>query len=216
MKKISLVFILSLVFTMAISGAGNTAALNDLVTVPTADMLNYQFSISGAFSPDRGEIEGVYLLDTALETGGIMEFNQKPFQDNYDIGPVIKLLLAEEEHNQPALAAGLENSDIYLVLSKNLGYGLRGHLGVGNGNLDGLFLGVNKIINPVKVDISEGESSGENRENSNNFPPVNLMAEYSNEEINLGARMNLDKNLYFDIGVINTLEDVRVGFTAAF
>ncbi|MFW6308745.1 MAG: hypothetical protein ACOC1S_01875, partial [bacterium] len=120
MKKISLVFILSLVFTMAISGAGNTAALNDLVTVPTADMLNYQFSISGAFSPDRGEIEGVYLLDTALETGGIMEFNQKPFQDNYDIGPVIKLLLAEEEHNQPALAAGLENSDIYLVLSKNL------------------------------------------------------------------------------------------------
>lgn len=210
MKKLFLSFTVALAFILVFSSSGTAAALEDLVTVPTAEVLSYQGSISGVASPDRGEVEGVYSLNPDLEIGGVLRYNQN--RENHNLGPLIKLALSEEEQKQPAIATGIKNSDIYLVLSKNLGYGIRGHMGSGNGRYNGLFLGINKIINPVEVEINEGESEGNL---NNSIPPINLMAEYVDQEINLGMRTNLTNNLYLDLGVLN-LEDLRAGVTVAF
>ena len=214
MKKNILIFtgILVLIFTMSFGTLA--VSLNDVVTVPTADITGYQGLISSSVNSDTAEIEGIYRLNSNLEVGGVLDFYDKPFEDNNELGPVVKLLLSPEKGNTPAVAAGIENEAMYLVLSKDLGYGWHTHMGVGNENYDGFFVGVNKVINPeVNVNISENEDSTAEKDSS--MPPMKLMAEYVNKDINLGLRMNLKNSIYLDFGVLD-LDKFQAGVSVGF
>ena len=207
MKKLMLMGIAILLLILLFSVAGEAVELNNLVTLPTADVMTYQGAVGGEITPDKKEVELAYKLDSRLEVGGVLNL----YDNSYEIGPLVKLAMTPETKNQPAISAGIKNRDMYLVFSKTLKYGFRGHMGIGNGKYEDLFIGINKIINPVTVELSDGHKNN----NSPSFPPMNLMAEYVDDAINLGVRMNLKKSYYVDIGIMD-LNEIKAGFSFAF
>lgn len=175
----------------------------DLISVPTADLNPGRALIRGeiTFSSSR-IIEGVFNINPKLEVGGIIELDRK---DKAELGVRAKTLLAEETATEPAISAGIKMKDLFFVLSKNLGYGFRGHLGLGNGNLNGVFLGFSKVLNPVSI---QGK-------NYRSLPAMILMGEYIDEQVNLGVRFNLQDNLKFDTALVN-LNSIKLGLGYSF
>jgi len=175
----------------------------DLISVPTADLNPGRALIRGeiTFSSSR-IIEGVFNINPKLEVGGIIELDR---EDKAELGVRAKTLLAEETATEPAISAGIKMKDLFFVLSKNLGYGFRGHLGLGNGNLNGVFLGFSKVLNPVSI---QGK-------NYRSLPAMILMGEYIDEQVNLGVRFNLQDNLKFDTALVN-LNSIKLGLGYSF
>lgn len=175
----------------------------DLISVPTADLNPGRALIRGeiTFSSSR-IIEGVFNINPKLEVGGIIELDRK---DKAELGVRAKTLLAEETATEPAISAGIKMKDLFFVLSKNLGYGFRGHLGLGNGNLNGVFLGFSKVLNPVSI---QGK-------NYRSLPAMILMGEYIDEQVNLGVRFNLQENIKFDTALVN-LNSIKLGLGYSF
>ncbi len=170
----------------------------DLINIPTADLTAGKGLIQGeiTFSSSR-IIEGVFNVNPRLEVGGMIELDSR---DRAELGIRAKTLLAEETSGEPAISAGIKMKDLYFVLSKNLGYGFRGHLGLGNGELSGVFLGFSKVLNPVTI---QGN-------NYRSVPAMVLMGEYLNKQINLGVRFNLQDNLKLDTALVN-LKALKLG-----
>ena len=201
------------VLLLVSTGSISAAVVNNLVTTPTADITAFQRVISAEVYSGRSKrAEFVYRIDPTLELGAILDLPASGHSD-YNLGPKAKLLLAPEAPNQPAIAAGIQNRDIYLTLSKDLTYGIRGHAGIGNGRFSNFFIGVNKVINSGNVSIRDAAEAEEQTSSFN--PPVNIMAEYVDREINLGVRTNIERHIYLELGVLD-LKDFKAGISVAF
>lgn len=198
MKKLFYFYSLILFFLIIFSLINNinVEAEGQLISIPTANIGSKQGYIRGVISANFiEEIEAYFMVQPALKLGGALTFKGK--NNNYLPELRIKTLLVPETKEQAAIAAGLKDKDLYLVASKNLAQGYRGHLGLGNGNFAGLFIGVNKLINSVSVRTSKEDSL------SLKMPPINLMAEYRQEKLNLGARFYIKPSFNFDLALIN-------------
>lgn len=194
-KKSLLVMIL--VFVLVVSVNISVLAVGKLINIPTADLAGGKGAVYGEMRLDSfRQIGGVYTVTPELEAGGIISFND----DNTELGLQAKTIFGRESTNEPAIAAGIRENDLYFVVSKNIGMGFRGHLGVGNGTLDGLFIGFNKVVNPVNV----------SRDDQASIPAIDLMVEYVDRKMNIGARMNLQQDLRFDLSLVN-LKHLRLG-----
>lgn len=201
MKKLLLVLILVIIMVGVVSTG--VLAMDKLINIPTADLAGGQGAIHGEMTLNSvRQIEGVYNLTPQLEVGGIMRFIDS---DQAKLGALAKVILSRENEKEPAISAGIRMSDIYFVISKNMGMGFRGHLGIGNGELRGLFFGFNKVVNPVNIS-KDGQPS---------LPVINLMGEYIDQNLNVGARINLQQNIKFDISVVN-LDSLKLGLGYTF
>lgn len=178
-------------------------ANNNLLTVPTASVGRnaYIYGEMDFSDPLRKQIEMAYTINPQIEVGALL----KEKDSSAKLALVGKTVLAEETVNTPSVAVGIKNNDLYFVSSKYLGWNVNGHLGIGNGDLSGLFLGFNMLINPVS--IGQG--------NSSTMPPVSLIAEYANEGVNLGLRMRLQENMKFDIGLLS-MDTLKLGLGYSF
>lgn len=203
-------FIISLLI-LILSHTARAGTVHELVEAPTADMGSEQASLTAEITENRGLMEGIYLLDEKVEVG-IQIYSGE--NNNLKPGALVKFLVLEENEGQPALAVGLRRKDLYLAASKDLGYNIRGHAGIGDGHYGGIFAGINKVINPADITITE-EDEGGSPDYLNNLPPVNLMAEYLDQEINLGARFNFYPDLYFDLHLLN-FDTPRAGMSYTF
>jgi hypothetical protein len=108
--------------------------------------------------------------------------------------PLLKLRLVGESSDMPAVAVGLEDEALYVAASKRLSArGARAHVGFGSGRFDGLFAGVDLVLNPVA--ISSGRSSG--------FPVTTVIGEYVGGSFNVGARFEVAKGLALSLGLLD-------------
>ncbi|MFP4661357.1 MAG: hypothetical protein ACLFPF_04130 [Halanaerobiales bacterium] len=188
MKKI-LSSILGIVLILVLSV--NVMAVDKLLTVPFADITGGTGYIYGEMVGNSyRQFEGAYNVNSRVSAGGIISFIDN---EETDLGFLLKGVLLEETEDRPMVSVGLRMKDLYLVSSKNIGMGIRGHVGIGDGDIDGLFIGFNKVINPLT--ISQGDSA--------TLPVMNLMGEYVNEQINLGLRMTLQDNMKVDLGLLD-------------
>lgn len=95
----------------------------------------------------------------------------------------------------PGLALGVEDMgdrerrSCYAVASKTLPFGFRFHLGMGNGHFDGVFAGVEKTLNPLRMQGGK-----------NSFPVTTLIAEFDGTKMNYGLRMALLTGMKLDAG----------------
>lgn len=184
----------------------NVMAMDKLITVPVAELVGNKGFISGEIiGSSHRNLEGLYNISPSTAVGGVIKFNESRKNNNTELGVLAKLRLTEENEVQPVISAGLYMEDLYIVASKNLGYGFRGHFGMGNNNFGGLFLGFNKVLNPVS--ISQGDKPS--------LPIINLKGEYINEKVNFGVQMNLQDNMKINLGIID-FDELKVGLGYAF
>lgn len=165
---------------------------NALMSIPTADVSRYgDLTIGYSQAGKRTVLGAVCGITDDLEIGISALARDK---SSVRFSGSVKASMKDETSRQPALALGLTNDSVYAVASKQLfkSPGLRGHIGFGAGDLNGLFLGLTKILNPVSV-----SPPGKGWE----VPVITFMAEMVRRELNFGARFDFTPDLKVDIGV---------------
>jgi hypothetical protein len=106
-----------------------------------------------------------------------------------------KFSLKQETLLLPAVAVGIEDlagtntRSVYAVVSKMLPYGFRVHLGAGSGRFEGMFGGIEKVLNPTKI-----------RKKPSGFPVTSVLAEWDGKTMNYGLRLRLARGLRLDAG----------------
>ncbi|MFW5986293.1 MAG: hypothetical protein ACOCQH_02925, partial [Halanaerobiales bacterium] len=195
MKKFFLVLSLIFVLLAAVSTIGGAATINDLVEVPTASLMTPQYIATGEIFTDYKKIE-VVTRYSGVEFGGNVKF----LKDNStEVGMIGKIPLIAETDNKPAVLMGVKDRALYVVASKDLGNNTGVHVGIGNHQLSGVFVGINKVINSGAVSINEDQQQGKN----NYLPPVNLMAGYADGKFNCGVHVNIQQNVYFKFALLD-------------
>ncbi|MBM7622920.1 YjbH domain-containing protein [Sporohalobacter salinus] len=208
-KELNIIIITLIVGAMLIT-TGNAFAVtafeggfSGLIKTPTANVLPYNKAAVGYQHTDSANLASFnYGVYDSFELGLTNYWYDEDEVEDDDLFLNAKLQLMQENNNQPAAAMGVVNEDFYGVVSQNLDYGLRGHIGLGDGDFDGLFAGISKTLNPVTIS-SEGK-------NQTQIPVTTLMMEYIDEEFNAGARLKLTPQLNFNLA-LEDLSDLSAG-----
>ncbi len=163
-----------------------------LLLAPSADTLG-QGSFAIGYSR-LGIRDCVYIgagIMPNLEVG----LGSRGFKDGATVYPMLKLRLLGEAADMPAVAIGLEGQALYVAASKRLmSSGPRAHVGFGTGRLNGIFIGVDHVLNPVTISGGTGFQA----------PITTVMGEYVGGSFNIGARFEFSKGLSFSIGLLDT------------
>ena len=208
-RMVTVVVFCLLIMVLPLVETTEAAVMNDLVVAPTADIISHQSAAALEVHTNyKYEFEFVYRLDPRLELGGVFSLYESEYIDN-QIGPSVKYNFMEEGPENPAVSAGIKNRDLYVVMSMHLLDNLRAHAGIGDGRYNSLFIGFNTVYNPGQVQIGDVEGG------QSPAPPINFMFEYVNRSVNCGARINLDQNMYIDLGLLN-FQDFKAGFSVGF
>lgn len=184
--------------------AHSTFGGTNLVALPTSSILppgGYSVGVH-YLEDDWTKIQFEIGLFRCLQVGAVADL----VHGEYETGATIKYQLVPERMGAFGLAIGLEDighekTTSYMVASQTLPkYGIRWHLGVGAGALDGFFIGANKVFNSIKV--VEGKK--------NPWPRVIVIGEYDTSGLNIGARIDLSGGFFFDLAVVN-LDTYTIG-----
>ncbi|NMB47005.1 MAG: YjbH domain-containing protein [Firmicutes bacterium] len=145
-----------------------------VLTLPTADALAAgDLSLSYHLEAGDGIGSLAYGLTDNIEVGLLTDTK------GTDLGLHAKAVLSQEDSSLPGVAVGLCDDSLYMVASKRLASAsVRGHVGVGTGDYNGLFLGVSKMLNAVTVDSGLKNTS---------MPATLLAVEYVRGGFNIGA-----------------------------
>ena len=184
-----------------------------LIFVPTADVIGMgEFNVGGALA----QLEGVDANWISANVGLLPQLEVGATRMKPEGGDAETMVNAKFRLAQPTLTAttisvgAIDITDqvdrsLYAVLSHDLSVvtmlggedftNPRVHVGIGGGQLNGLFAGA-QITYDDKVE---------------------LMAEYDTEDINLGARLLLSKTFKATVAALNGFSDFGVGaaFTSA-
>ncbi len=155
-----------------------------------------------------------YGLISDLEIGlSVMDYDDdRPWRDGGETYVTIrgKYRLLRETASAPALAIGIqdigeEDLDVspYLVISKNLGtdLGVDGYLGVGGGEIDGIFGGLSKTFR-----ISPSQRGG------NNLSRIQLILEFDSDNMNLASKFQIGQRTKINFGFYD-MENWVIGLT---
>ncbi|SJZ47483.1 YjbH domain-containing protein [Selenihalanaerobacter shriftii] len=207
-KKMNLVMMVTLCLVLGLgsSALALTATQNGfsgLVTIPTADIQQTGDLTLGYEVVENGDVMLLnYGVDDNIELGLTGYWYDNNLQDD-DVVLNAKMQFMEENKKQPALAMGLTDEDLYITASKNFNYyGLRGHIGIGNGRFDGIFAGLSKTLNPVSISDS--------KQNQFKMPVTTLMLEYNDHDLNAGAKFKLNSQFDFNVAVTD-MSDLSAG-----
>ncbi len=201
MKRSTYVILMAVIVIFITSVSIGAAGMDKLVSIPTADLIKNRGFIRAEVSSDSKKlVEASFLAQPRFEVGGRISL-----EDSNELGVLAKIALVEGSNDQPAVAAGMSDESLYLVGSHNFAYGLRGHLGYGNDDIEGFFVGISKTINPVSFQVDEEKG----------LPPINLSAEYINDQVNLGVKVDFKQTLTLELGLMD-LKDVKGGLVFRF
>ncbi len=191
--------ILTLTCILLMMNAGPAAAapaLNGMtgeITTPSADVLHTgQFSLGYYRFADGNSRAFDASIACRWEIGAV-NFNYDNHTSTSHLN--VKYALARETLLKPGLAIGAEDiggdgkRSLYAVMSKQLPFGYRLHMGIGNGRFSGPFGAVEKTLTPL-----HGLSS------NNVFPATTLIVECDGRGMNYGARMAIVPGVKLDAG----------------
>lgn len=203
----TMVMILALLVSVSQISFAATSQLGEtgLLMAPSADTLGQGSFVIGYSR--LGLTDCVYVgagIIPNLEVG----LGSKGFRDGATVYPMLKLRLLGEAQDVPAVAVGLEGQALYVAASKRLmSSGPRAHVGFGTGRFNGIFVGVDHILNPVTISSGTGFQA----------PITTVMGEYVGGKFNIGARFDFSKGLSFSIGLLDTSHvSAGVSFTTKF
>ncbi|MFZ5925576.1 MAG: hypothetical protein ACOYW4_10060 [Bacillota bacterium] len=176
-----------------------------LLLAPSADTLGANY-----FTIGYGRLKLVNIISVGVGLTPNLEIGvgSAGFDGGASAYPLLKLRLIGESRDMPAIAVGLEDQALYIAASKRLATrGPRLHVGFGAGRFEGLFAGVDQVLNPVSISGRKGAG----------FPTTTLIGEYVGGSFNLGARFDLSGGFNFNIALLdlNTLS-AGVSFRARF
>lgn len=168
-----------------------------LVLAPSADTLGANYFTIGY---GRLKLANIISIGVGLTPNLEIGVGSVGFNGGASAYPLLKLRLIGESRDMPAIAVGLEGQALYIAASKRLAArGPRVHVGFGAGRFEGLFAGVDQVLNPVSI-------SGPGRKGAE-FPTTTLIGEYVGGAFNLGARFDLSGGFDFNVALLdlNTL-----------
>ena len=189
-----LVFGLGLLFavTTVSMGAGVLGGTDLMITPTTSTLSPNNLGIAVNFlEGDNSYFNFDFGLAKDLELG-LAAYNY-PNETKLTVRGKFKLL--QEHGDTPGLAIGIQDlgQDIispYLVLSKNFSEaGIDGYIGVGGGDYDGIFGGINKAF------ILDHTSSQLNR--------VDLYLEADTHGLNIGTKLGIGSQTKINFGLVN-------------
>jgi hypothetical protein len=188
----------------------------DLMSAPSAATLNAN-SAGFALNFAEGDVTFFNLdfgLIPDLEVGlSVMNIdNDRPWRNEDETYITLrgKFRLLRETSSAPALAIGIQDigeKDLdvspYLVISKNLGQDLDvdGYLGVGGGEIDGIFGGLSKTFN-----ISPAQRGG------NNLSKIQLILEFDSDNMNFASKFHIGSRANINFGFYD-MENWVMGVT---
>lgn len=188
----------------------------DLMITPSAATLSPN---SAGFALNFAEGDATcfnldYGLISDLEIGlSVLNYDDdRPRRDGGETYVTIrgKYRLLRETASAPALAIGIqdigeEDLDVspYIVISKNLGPDLDvdGYLGVGGGQIDGIFGGLSKTFK-----ISPAQRGG------NNLSKIQLILEFDSDNMNLAGKFHIGPRTKINFGFYD-MENWVMGIT---
>ncbi|MGQ9779279.1 MAG: hypothetical protein ACUVRM_05295 [Bacillota bacterium] len=192
-----LAFLMVAVFFLACprrAAAYGRFGASDLMYIPTGGTLNQDaYGLYLNFSPGLAVLGGDLGLVPDLELGATVFIRE----DREAASLRFKYHLLHEKQDGFGLAVGVQDVgkgviSPYVVAGKTLAPGLQGYLGLGGGEIAGIFFGLSKTLTR-----REGGS---------------FFVEYDSRRLNLGGRFKLQDGLGLDVGVVG-LEDLAVGLS---
>jgi len=176
-----------------VAAAPSVYGSTGMIANPSADVLREgQFSLGYFHFQDKTNGSFEINLADRLEIGlARIHYDSRGTDTVFNA----KYSLLSESLLAPGLAVGVENGfhggqrSLFAVASKGLPFGLRLHVGAGNGRFDGAFAGLEKTWNPV------GAVTG-----NNVFPATTLLLEFDGRRMNYGARLALLPGLKMNAG----------------
>ena len=210
MRKITLAIVIvcwtQLLLATSASAAPSTTGSTGMIRIPTADVLQIgHFAAGYYYWRDHGAAVAAVGLPAGIEVSAAAPwYNGGSAQWNVNA----KINLANESLLKPAISIGIEDlggqqqQSFYGVISKALPFGIRVHLGVGNGRFSGAFGAIEKVLNPHSV-----------RKKAVGFPVTSIIVEMDGRKTNYGARMKLARGLRLDAGWLGREERLYLGLT---
>ncbi|MBP1764354.1 MAG: protein of unknown function rane lipoprotein [Firmicutes bacterium] len=190
----------------AAAAAPTVYGTTGMIGNPSADVLrDGQFSLGYFRMEDTTTGTLAVSVAEGLEVGAANFHNTRQGSDTL---LNVKYSLLSEQLLKPGLAIGAENSihggqrSLFAVASKGLPFGMRIHVGAGNGRFDGVFAGLEKTWNPLSAVTG-----------NNVFPATTLLLEFDGHRMNYGARLALLPGLKMDAGWYNHHFYTGVTFT---
>jgi len=179
--------------------AATVTGSSGLVTLPTADVLP-----AGAFEVGGRYVDERLGLTAAFGAYGDLEVGVNTLEDGtgaLDLGVFLKGVLLHESASSPGIAVGYESGHGYIVASKRVAPRVRLHAAYLFGDDPGPAAGVAYSVSTASV-----TSSGVPR------PATTLIAEYTPEGLNAGARLLVGTAATLDMGLID-LKHPTAGLT---
>jgi hypothetical protein len=205
-SRVALFVSIGLLFVCGVALAKGAMGGTGLFNIPSADVvgtggltLGYrQWGGDGLATLNYGFLDNLEVGASTLN----------PQEGGTELLGHVKLQLAPEDRDMPALAVGLQGDSYYVAASKELYHGLRGHVGLGSGRFDGLFMGASVVLNPVSITTDK---------NSWSLPVATVMAEYDGEHPNVGLKLGFTPELELSLAAKDLKElNLGVGFTTRF
>ena len=209
LRKIALWIILcwvQLLLATSAFASPSTTGSTGMIRIPTADVLQTgHFAAGYYYWRDHGAAVAALGLPAGIEISAAAPwYNGNSAQWNVNA----KINLTQESLLTPGVSVGIEDmggqqqQSFYGVVSKSLPFGLRVHLGVGNGRFRGAFGALEKVLNPHSL-----------RKKASGFPVTSIIVEMDGRKMNYGARMSLARGLRLDAGWLGREERIYLGLT---
>lgn len=197
-SKIAIVFLI-IVGVLAFLQPAD-AADTDLILTPTAGIIENQGAVGAERKGSYTRIYGLFRIENFIEIGGqVRDESPEP-----ELGILLKTRLIAEGDGRPDIAVGIRGRSLYAVGSLSFYENTRGHFGLSDSSMGGIFFGIDHVINPYDVQIVGEDGNGMR------LPRTRIMAEYLDESFNFGARMNLTPELSVELSLLD-LSDAKVG-----
>ncbi len=197
-SKIAIVFLIVLAVLAFLQPAD--AADSDLILTPTAGIIENQGAVGAERIGSDTRIYGLFKLENFIEIGGqVIDKPQEP-----ELGILLKTRLIAEGDGRPDIAVGIRGRSLYAVGSLTFHENTRGHFGLSDSSMGGIFFGIDHVINPHDVQIVGEDGNGMR------LPRTRVMAEYIDEAFNFGARMNITPELSVELSLLDT-SNAKVG-----
>ena len=203
LSKVAIIFLIVMAVLAFIKPVD--AVDSDLILTPTAGIIENQGVVGVDRIRSRTRIYSLFKLENFIEIGG--QVINSP-QDT-ELGILLKTRLIAEGEGRPDIAVGIRGRSLYAVSSLTFFENTRGHFGLADSSMGGIFFGIDHVINPYDVQITDEE------ENGMVLPRTRIMAEYIDESFNFGARMNVTPELTFELSLLN-ISDAKVGVNFSF
>lgn len=200
-KRTLLVLLALIVFSLGggtMVEAKGVFGSTDLIYIPTNRTLSPgKYSLGAHVNEhNRGKVQIDLGLVKDFELGAAVDL----YRHANELSVRFKYRLIPETRDSFGLALGIQDigkDDFspYVVIGHQLApYDLRWNVGIGGGELGGLFFGVSKVFS------------------SSQFPSVTLSGEYDAYGLNLGAKILLNRGLQLNVAVVD-MEDFVFGLT---